>query len=213
MVEAEPSNWKWRMERASARIRRGDKAGADADAARAAELARESAGMHLSHAKFLLETNGEVDRALHHLGRAIELDSVLAEAYEIRGELLRDMRRLSEAILDATKLIELGDPRGRGSYHRGRARRETGDLAEALEDFTRAIERDPAHKHSRVYRAKTLEKPARPGKEGERERLAQADLDYEKALQIGGPAWDQSDKIEGSLESVRRRLKAIESKP
>ncbi len=88
---------------------------------------------------------GELDKAIAHYTRAIEIDPKSAIAYTNRGVDLKDKGKLDEAIADHTKAIEINPKSAIAYANRGNARLGTDELDKAIADYTRAIEIDPKY--------------------------------------------------------------------
>ncbi len=87
--------------------------------------------------------NGEYQKAIASLNKAIELDPGLAVAYSNRGWAYIELGGYDQAVADCTRAIEL-DPNLALAYsNRGRAFVELGQYEKAVADCNKAIELDP----------------------------------------------------------------------
>jgi tetratricopeptide (TPR) repeat protein len=85
-----------------------------------------------------------LDQAIRHYDRAIELNPAAAETYYFnRGDAYRRKGNYDQAIRDYTRAIEL-NPKLTGAYNnRGHAYRKKGDYDKSIRDFTTIIEMKP----------------------------------------------------------------------
>lgn len=94
-----------------------------------------------------LRKAGNLQEALIESDRAIDLNPQLAEAYEVRGQILCNLARYREAIEVFTKLIQLTSPNNIDAYRRrAEAYIAIGELRTgAYGDLTVAIRQDPTN--------------------------------------------------------------------
>jgi len=74
--------------------------------------------------------------------RIIEIDPNIAEVYNNRGILRKEMNDLDGALQDYNKAIEL-NPNDAAYYNRGILKKDMNDLDGALQDYNKAIELNP----------------------------------------------------------------------
>jgi Tfp pilus assembly protein PilF len=82
---------------------------------------------------------GRPARAIEACTTALALDSVSADAFELRGVAYEDRKRLPEAIADYSAALRLRPGSGELLYNRGFARMRAGDAAGAVRDFGAAL--------------------------------------------------------------------------
>ena len=90
---------------------------------------------------------GDLNQAVSHFDKAVELNSNYAVPYIYRGHVYGVRGLYSEAIADYNKALEIGsrtaDSHFNISYWRGRAWMEEGKIDRAITDYSRALEINP----------------------------------------------------------------------
>jgi tetratricopeptide (TPR) repeat protein len=94
------------------------------------------------HRGQVFQKEGDHDRAIAAYTAALAADPNCVEAYRERGQLLRLVRRLDEALEDFHTAIAL-EPDADLYFRRGVVHAEQRDFNSAFADFDEAIERDP----------------------------------------------------------------------
>jgi len=92
---------------------------------------------------FTYNDEGEYQKALVALNKAIELDPGFAIAYSNRGWSYIGLEQYEQAVADCTEAIELDPNLGLAYSNRAWAYIELGQYEEAITDYDRAIELDP----------------------------------------------------------------------
>jgi tetratricopeptide (TPR) repeat protein/uncharacterized membrane protein YhaH (DUF805 family) len=126
--------------------------------------------------------------AIRLFSRAIELygpdKDTAAESYLFRGNVLRDVGRLEDALQDYEKIVAI-QPEGWAYSSRAYAYRQLGRYADALKDYDVAIASDPDSASDHNGRALTLQKLGRT-----QEALAA----YGEALRAASRSFERSMK-------------------
>ncbi len=89
---------------------------------------------------------GEYNKAIVALTKAIELDPNLASAFSNRAWVYIELKQYEQAIADCTKAIEINPSLASAYSHRGWAYIELGQYEQAIADYIKAIELDPSLK-------------------------------------------------------------------
>src|ERR1043165_8779508 len=87
---------------------------------------------------------GDLDAALAHFQRAIELDPNYGAAYFSRGLVRKRQQDYDAAISDFTRSISL-KPMAEAYLNRGATLKDKGDSDGAIADYNRAIELNPSY--------------------------------------------------------------------
>ncbi|KAM9495795.1 tetratricopeptide repeat protein 13 isoform 2-T2 [Clarias gariepinus] len=103
------------------------------------ELVSAMYGRGLAYGKKSLQDIKNADLALYELSRVITLEPNRPEVYEHRAEILSPLGRISEALSDLTKAIQL-QPSARLYRHRGTLLFISEDYVAAMEDFQQSLE-------------------------------------------------------------------------
>jgi lipoprotein NlpI len=96
--------------------------------------------------------NGEQEKALGLLGRALTKDPKNLEGYSVRAEVYEAMQKYTDAIADWTKIIELDKKSALAYQQRGTVQFKTGKIKESIADFDEYIARVPKAKISHWQR-------------------------------------------------------------
>jgi len=91
----------------------------------------------------LREAGGDLNRAAADLSKAIELDPQDAEAYELRGVVYTNQRRLDRALADYDQAIKLKPDDAQAWSDRGVNYYLGGDNEKAIRDLSEALRLDP----------------------------------------------------------------------
>ncbi|XP_058248006.1 tetratricopeptide repeat protein 13 isoform X3 [Hemibagrus wyckioides] len=103
------------------------------------ELVSAMYGRGIAYGKKSLQDIKNADLALYELSRVITLEPNRPEVYEQRAEILSPLGRISEALSDLTKAIQL-QPSARLYRHRGTLLFISEDYVAAMEDFQQSLE-------------------------------------------------------------------------
>uniref|UniRef100_A0A8B9HQN4 Tetratricopeptide repeat domain 13 n=1 Tax=Astyanax mexicanus TaxID=7994 RepID=A0A8B9HQN4_ASTMX len=103
------------------------------------ELVSAMYGRGIAYGKKSLQDIKNADLALYELSRVITLEPNRPEVYEQRAEILSPLGRISEALSDLTKAIQL-QPSARLYRHRGTLLFISEDYIAAMEDFQQSLE-------------------------------------------------------------------------
>jgi tetratricopeptide (TPR) repeat protein len=140
------------MQRAAA----GDIPGAEADYARAIELADDDPKPHMMRAQFLMEQE-RYDQAIADYTAAINMQPQNPFLYVARAKAYTEIGDLDSAVADCTTVLEISDRHPADTYHRrAQLYMQQGDLDAAIADFSAAIEHSRSYRHY-VERAKVYE--------------------------------------------------------
>lgn len=118
---------------------------------------------------------GNLDRAIVHFDRAIELDPTYLQAYIERGNIKDTIGDLPGAVADFTKAIAIDPKSSTAYYNRGTVLSKNGSITAAIADYTAAIAIDPRYAAAYLNRANNLDDLG---------KSASAFADYERAIAI-----------------------------
>ncbi|KZK75008.1 MAG: hypothetical protein A3K90_00605 [Pelodictyon luteolum] len=144
---------------------------------------------------FDCQIQGDINNALKHYTKAIEIDPAFAMAYQMRGAANQKLKKYPQALSDYSMVIHCGETNFRavGYYNRGIVKNMTGDFSGATEDFSQAIALDgkmaPAFFHRAIARSKTGDFPGR--QEDFRQAARLGDLNAEAWLNTYCPGWKE----------------------
>ncbi len=118
---------------------------------------------------------GNLDRAIAHFNRAIELDPTYIQAYIERGNIKDTIRDFPGAVADFTKAIAIDPKSSTAYYNRGTVLSKNGSTTAAIADYTAAIAIDPQYAAAYLNRANNLDDLG---------QNASAFADYNRAIAI-----------------------------
>ncbi len=154
---------------------------------------------------------GSYDYAIRDFTRAIKLDPIYADVYNLRGDAYLEIGQYDKAISDFTRAIEIDQNSAMFYVNRGVAYGKKDQYNKALSDFTLAIKIDP--KNAVVYRY-------RGDAYSDKCQYDKAISDYSKAIELNpkdaiaylgrGYANKKRDRFN---EAISDFTKAIEIKP
>ncbi|XP_015227211.1 PREDICTED: tetratricopeptide repeat protein 13 [Cyprinodon variegatus] len=119
------------------------------------ELVSAIYGRGIAYGKKSLQDIKNADLALYELNRVITLEPNWPEVYEQRAEILSPLGRISEALSDLTKAIQL-QPSARLYRHRGTLLFISEDYVAAMEDFQRSLELKKNQPIAMLYKGLTF---------------------------------------------------------
>ncbi|XP_070400024.1 tetratricopeptide repeat protein 13 isoform X2 [Nothobranchius furzeri] len=119
------------------------------------ELVSAIYGRGIAYGKKSLQDIKNADLALYELNRVIALEPNWPEVYEQRAEILSPLGRISEALSDLTKAIQL-QPSARLYRHRGTLLFISEDYVAAMEDFQRSLELKKNQPIAMLYKGLTF---------------------------------------------------------
>ncbi len=131
-------------------------------------------------------SDGQIDSAMKHLDRAIELSPSEHPFYFLRGALHLRSQDYEAAIHDYNRLIELRPEHSTAHQNRGLARLRLGQFEQAAQDLTKAMQLGPELVNSYRYRALAR---AALGKR------AEAQLDAREYVRRGGQLDDDLRRL------------------
>uniref|UniRef100_A0A9J8CHI9 Tetratricopeptide repeat domain 13 n=1 Tax=Cyprinus carpio carpio TaxID=630221 RepID=A0A9J8CHI9_CYPCA len=146
------------------------------------------------------------DLALYELSRVIALEPSRPEVYEQRAEILSPLGRISEALSDLTKAIQL-QPSARLYRHRGTLLFISEDYIAAMEDFQQSLELKKNQPIAMLYKGLTffhrglLKEAIEVFKEAL--KLKSDFIDAYKSL---GQAYRELGDFENAMESFQKAL-------
>ena len=154
---------------------------------------------------------GQIDSAIEHYSRAIELNPNYAAVYNNRGNAYSVKNDFDRAIDDYTKAIQLKPDDASAYNNRGTAHSEKGDFDRAIDDHTKAIQLKPDDADAYYNRGNTYVK---------KDDYDRAIDDYTKAIQFK-PNYASAYNNRGAAHSekgdfdraIDDHTKAIQLKP
>jgi len=138
-------------DRASAKQKLGDNAGAISDYGEATKL-RPNLVTAYNNLGTLLRTSGQMQEALVEFGYAIKADPTQSTAYVKRGRLKYEMKDFDGSMADFDKAIELDSKDPFAYNNRGCLKNTLRDFKGAVTDFDMAIKIDPTFGYAYMNR-------------------------------------------------------------
>ncbi|HJN51246.1 MAG: tetratricopeptide repeat protein [Pseudomonadales bacterium] len=148
--------------------------------------------VHLSVAGFY-ESEGNQDRALEHLNRAIELNPVAPEPYIRKGLLLQQQRKHEGALAAFESALHHNERDPRLLFHVGDVQAALKRWPEAIERFEQSVRIDPSFTPGHLNLALTL---------GQANRFAEARVALKTVEELG--------THESDVQAVLRQLTRLE---
>ncbi|XP_014894216.1 tetratricopeptide repeat protein 13 isoform X3 [Poecilia latipinna] len=170
------------------------------------ELVSAIYGRGIAYGKKSLQDMKNADLALYELNRVIALEPNWPEVYEQRAEILSPLGRISEALSDLTKAIQL-QPSARLYRHRGTLLFISEDYVAAMEDFQSSLELKKNQPIAMLYKGLTffhrgmLKEAIDAFKEAL--KLKSDFIDAYKSL---GQAYRELGDFESAMESFQKAL-------
>ncbi|XP_014851725.1 PREDICTED: tetratricopeptide repeat protein 13 isoform X2 [Poecilia mexicana] len=170
------------------------------------ELVSAIYGRGIAYGKKSLQDMKNADLALYELNRVIALEPNWPEVYEQRAEILSPLGRISEALSDLTKAIQL-QPSARLYRHRGTLLFISEDYVAAMEDFQSSLELKKNQPIAMLYKGLTF---------FHRGMLKEAIDAFKEALKLKpdfidaykslGQAYRELGDFESAMESFQKAL-------
>uniref|UniRef100_A0A4W5N6Z3 Tetratricopeptide repeat domain 13 n=1 Tax=Hucho hucho TaxID=62062 RepID=A0A4W5N6Z3_9TELE len=163
-------------------------------------------GRGIAYGKKSLQDIKNADLALFELSRVITLEPNRPEVYEQRAEILSPLGRISEALSDLSKAIQL-QPSARLYRHRGTLLFISEDYVAAMEDFQQSLDLKKNQPIAMLYRGLTffhrgmLKEAIETFKEAL--KLKSDFIDAYKSL---GQAYRELGDFEAAMESFQKAL-------
>ncbi len=158
-----------------------------------------------------LQSRGQLDKAIAHLKRAVEIKPDYAPFHNNLGGALNDCGRFGEAIAHYEKALQLMPDLAEAHNNLGLALVAVGRPNEAIAHYQRALEIKPDYAEAYYNLGNAL---------SARGELDQAIADYQKALEINPDFADACNNLGGALlkcgrvdEAITQYEKALEINP
>ncbi|XP_074079144.1 tetratricopeptide repeat protein 13 isoform X2 [Macrotis lagotis] len=170
------------------------------------ELVSAIYGRGIAYGKKGLQDIKNAELALFELSRVITLEPDRPEVFEQRAEILSPLGRISEAVSDLTKAIQL-QPSARLYRHRGTLHFISEDYATAHEDFQQSLELNKNQPIAMLYKGLTFFHRGllKEAIESFKEALKQK-ADFIDAYKSLGQAYRELGNFEAATESFQRAL-------
>ncbi|XP_073711756.1 tetratricopeptide repeat protein 13 isoform X2 [Misgurnus anguillicaudatus] len=170
------------------------------------ELVSAIYGRGIAYGKKSLQDIKNADLALYELSRVISLEPNRPEVYEQRAEILSPLGRISEALSDLTKAIQL-QPSARLYRHRGTLLFISEDYIAAMEDFQQSLELKKNQPIALLYKGLTFFHRGllKEAIEVFREAL-KLKPDFIDAYKSLGQAYRELGDFENAMESFQKAL-------
>ncbi|XP_069091131.1 tetratricopeptide repeat protein 13 isoform X1 [Pleurodeles waltl] len=163
-------------------------------------------GRGIAYGKKGLQDIKNADLALFELGRVISMEPNHPEVYEQRAEILSPLGRISEALIDLSKAIEL-QPTARLYRHRGTLHFISEDYSTAHEDFQSSLELHRNQPIALLYKGLTffhrglLKEAIETFKEALKQKA-----DFIDAYKSLGQAYRELGNFDAATESFQKAL-------
>ncbi|XP_051024561.1 LOW QUALITY PROTEIN: tetratricopeptide repeat protein 13 [Acomys russatus] len=163
-------------------------------------------GRGIAYGKKGLHDLKNAELALFELSRVIALEPDRPEVFEQRAEILSPLGRITEAVNDLTKAIQL-QPSARLYRHRGTLHFMSEDYATAHEDFQQSLELNKNQPTAMLYKGLTffhrglLKEAIEAFKEALRQKV-----DFIDAYKSLGQAYRELGNFEAATESFQKAL-------
>uniref|UniRef100_A0A8D0GC00 Tetratricopeptide repeat domain 13 n=1 Tax=Sphenodon punctatus TaxID=8508 RepID=A0A8D0GC00_SPHPU len=163
-------------------------------------------GRWIAYGKKGLHDIKNAELALFELSRVISLEPDRPEVHEQRAEILSPLGRISEALVDLTKAIQL-QPSARLYRHRGTLYFISEDYATAHEDFQHSLELNKNQPIAMLYKGLTFFHRGllKEAIESFKETLKQK-ADFIDAYKSLGQAYRELGNFEAATESFQKAL-------
>ncbi|OWK63105.1 Tetratricopeptide repeat protein 13 [Lonchura striata] len=170
------------------------------------ELVSAIYGRGIAYGKKGLHDMKNAELALFELSRVISLEPGHPEVFEQRAEILSPLGRISEALSDLTKAIQL-QPSARLYRHRGTLYFISEDYATAHEDFQRSLELNKNQPIAMLYKGLTFFHRGllKEAIESFKEALKQK-ADFIDAYKSLGQAYRELGNFDAATESFQKAL-------
>ncbi|XP_073194126.1 tetratricopeptide repeat protein 13 isoform X3 [Lepidochelys kempii] len=170
------------------------------------ELVSAIYGRGIAYGKKGLHDINNAELALYELSRVISLEPDRPEVFEQRAEILSPLGRISEALADLTKAIQL-QPSARLYRHRGTLYFISEDYATAHEDFQRSLELNKNQPVAILYKGLTFFHRGllKEAIESFKEALKQK-ADFIDAYKSLGQAYRELGNFDAATESFQKAL-------
>ncbi|XP_036916117.1 tetratricopeptide repeat protein 13 isoform X3 [Sturnira hondurensis] len=163
-------------------------------------------GRGIAYGKKGLHDIKNAELALFELSRVISLEPDRPEVYEQRAEILSPLGRISEAVSDLTKALQL-QPSARLYRHRGTLHFISEDYATAHEDFQQSLELNRNQPVAMLYKGLTFFHRGllKEAIESFKDALKQK-VDFIDAYKSLGQAYRELGNFEAATESFQKAL-------
>ncbi|KAM4680580.1 tetratricopeptide repeat protein 13 isoform 4-T4 [Amazona ochrocephala] len=160
----------------------------------------------IRHFSTMLQDMKNAELALFELSRVVSLEPDHPEVYEQRAEILSPLGRISEALSDLTKAIQL-QPSARLYRHRGTLYFISEDYATAHEDFQHSLELNKHQPIAMLYKGLTFFHRGllKEAIESFKEALKQK-ADFIDAYKSLGQAYRELGNFDAATESFQKAL-------
>ena len=157
---------------------------------------------------FLCLEKGQVDEALEHFQKVLEINPSYAEAYNNLGNALLQKGHLGKAIGQFQKALEINPNYAEAHSNLGNALLQEGQLGDAIDHFQKALEINPNYSGCRYNLGNALLRDGQLDEAiAEFQRALENNPNYVQAYSNLGNALLQKGRLDEAIERYQKALK------